>query len=112
MTKYYCRGGVCLENHRKRQLCCWQCVHFAWCRDTGVVGDCQPQTCGKCKRVSNYSHRYYWRIYRKAFTWRLGVDAGISPVRKCLKKKILRGKKHEAKRNRRNRADTHHTPLA
>jgi hypothetical protein len=42
----------------------------------------------------------------------VGLSTKLYPVRKCLKKKILRGKKHEAKRNRRNRAATHHTPLA
>ncbi len=112
MTRYYCKDEKCKLSHKKRPICCWYCPNFAWCKDTGVIGDCHYQTCGKCERVSDHHWRYFRYIQEISLTWLVGLSTKLYPVRKCLKKKILRGKKYEAKRNRRNRVATHHTPLA
>lgn len=84
MTKYYCRANVCKINHKGRHLCCWNCISFQWCEDMGEWKGCQPWTCGKSIRVSDYYRRYYNRLGYMELT-----GSGPFPVRKCLKKKLI-----------------------
>lgn len=84
MTKYYCRGNVCKMNHKGRHLCCWHCLNFQWCDDMGEWRGCQPWMCGKSTRVSDHYERRYESIGR-------AVD-GAFPVRKYLKRRIIRGR--------------------
>ena len=92
MTKYYCRANICRTNHKARKLCCWNCLNMSWCDSMGEWKGCNPWTCGKSIRISDYYWRYFARIGYLEWTGKTAF-----PLRKLKKKlianrrKILRG---------------------